>query len=194
MAFYKNNRFLLSVAIIAVGLTAFFTYQRRRKIIAVSKAFIGQQEKSGNSGFQNAEMEKLMREVGWSPGDAWCVYFAKLIWFMSAPNFLKPKIKQKIVGSSQTTWANVSKDPAFQVSNVPIPGDMVIWQTYTNGMSQWTGHAGIVTKVHSDSFETIEGNTNTIGSSEGFEVANKTRTYNFGENNGLRLKGFVRFA
>ena len=195
MSFSRTNIILVSsVGVIAV-LIAFLSYNKRRKIIAVSKAFIGQQEQSGNSGFQSAEMERLMKEVGWREGDAWCVYFAKLMWYMEAPNWLKPKIKTAISGSSQQTLKNVSNDPAFVVSRIPKVGDIAIWQTYKNGYGQATGHAGIVKRVGVNDFKTIEGNTSTTsGTNEGIVVAEKIRGYDFEKTNGLRLKGFVRFA
>jgi hypothetical protein len=195
MAISKGNIVLLISLSIIAGAISFFTYRNRKKIIAVSKAFIGQQEISGNTGFQNDEMERLMKEVGWKPGDAWCVYFAKLMWWLKSPEWLKPKIKTAISGSSQQTWQNVSNDPAFVVSKIPRPGDMVIWQTYKNGVGQSSGHAGIVTKVNINNFQTVEGNTSgSSGTNEGIAVAERVREYNFDANNGLRLKGFVRFA
>ena len=194
MASSKSNIILITLAAASATAIGFLSYSKRRKIIKVSKAFIGQQEKSGNTGFQNAEMEKLMAEVGWRSGDAWCVYFAKLMWFTVAPEWLKPKIKSTISGSSQQTWARVNGDPAFVVSRIPRVGDMVIWQTYKNGVGQSTGHAGIVKRFGVNDFKSIEGNTNQAGGSEGIEVAEKTRTYNYDTNNGLRLKGFVRFS
>jgi hypothetical protein len=194
MALSKGNIILIGLGTLAAGAVFYFSYSQRRKVLKISQAFIGQMEKSGNSGFQNAEMEKLMKEVGWRPGDAWCVYFAKLMWYMQAPNWLKPKIKTAISGNSQTTWDNVSKDPAFVVSRIPRPGDLVIWQNFKNGVGSWTGHAGIVKKVNLNDFTTVEGNTNDAGGSEGVEVAEKVRKYDFTRENGLRLKGFVRFA
>lgn len=38
-------------------------------------------------------------------------------------------------------------------------------------------HTGIVTKVHNDCFETIEGNTNDTGSREGYKVCKRIRSY-----------------
>jgi hypothetical protein len=40
----------------------------------------------------------------------------------------------------------------------------------------WT-HTGIVTAVHNDTFDTIEGNTNDAGQREGYEVCARTRSY-----------------
>ena len=195
MSLSRSNTILLSLGGLAIGAIVFLSYHRSRQIAKVAKAFIGQQEKSGNAGFKNPEMERLMREVGFRSGDAWCVYFVKLMWFTVVPEWLKPKIKTAISGNSQETWAKVSNDPAFVVSHIPRIGDIAIWQNYKNGVGQLSGHAGIVTKVHINDFETVEGNTSTItGTSEGIEVAEKTRTYSFDVWHGLRLKGFVRLA
>lgn len=177
-----------------IGLGIFLGLRGKRKIIAFSKALVGQREIAGNLGFQSEEFESLIKEVGWKVGDAWCVYFAKLVFYQKAPAFLKSKVKTIFTGSSQTTWDRISRDPAFVTSKVPRPGDFVVWQTFKNGIGQWSGHAGIVTKVGLGSFQTVEGNTNTTGSSEGYIVAEKTREYTWQTNNGLRLKGFARFA
>ena len=185
---------LLGIGIVLAGTGIVLTIRRRARVKAFAKAMVGQKEVSGNMGFQNEQFERLMKEVGWNEGDQWCVYFAKLTWYEKAPEWLKPKIKKSISGSSQTTWENVSKDPAFVVSKMPKVGDMVIWQSFKNGVGQWSGHAGIVTKVGFNDFKTIEGNTNDAGSREGYIVAEKDRTFNFDTNNGLRLKGFIRFA
>ena len=190
----KGNIVLISLLLLSGGLITFFSYRKAQKIRAISKAFIGQQEISGNLGFQSAEMQRLMEEVGWDPGDAWCVYYAKLVWYLSHPKFLQPAIMKYISGSSQKTWANVNNNNVFVVSKYPKVGDIVIWQTYKNGVGQSTGHAGIVERVGVQDFGTTEGNTNSSGGNEGYIVAEKNRTYDFTNNNGLRLKGFVRFA
>lgn len=187
-------KILITAGLLATAAGLILTIRQRARVKAFAQATIGQKEISGNLGFQSQEFERLMKEVGWHEGDQWCVYFAKLTWYNRSPDWLKPKIKKSISGSSQQTWENVSKDPAFVVSKIPKPGDMVIWQTYKNGVGEWSGHAGIVTKVGFNDFKTIEGNTNDAGSREGYTVAPKDRPFNFDVNNGLRLKGFIRFA
>ena len=191
----KKTWLLIGMSGVVIGLGIFFSLRGRRKMIAFSKALVGQREIAGNLGFQSDEFEQLMKEVGWKTGDAWCVYFAKLIFYQKAPEFLKRKVIDTFSGSSQTTWQRLTRDPAFITTKVPKPGDAVFWQTYTNGAGQWSGHAGIVTKVSLGGFETVEGNTNLVsGSNEGYIVAEKTRSYTWETNNGLRLKGFARFA
>lgn len=183
--------FVIGGLSLAVGV--FFSI-RRYMMASFAKALIGQEEITGNTGFKSQDFERAMQEVGWSEGDQWCVYFAKLVWYQRAPQFLKDKIKRVISGSSQTTWDNVQKDPAFATSRIPKVGDMVIWQTYKAGKPEWSGHAGIVTGTNLNSFDTVEGNTNDQGGREGYIVAKKQRSFSWTTNDGLRLKGFIRFA
>lgn len=187
-------KILIGVGTVVAAAGIILTIRKQMRIKAFATAMVGQKEITGNMGFQSLEFENMMKEVGWNEGDQWCVYFAKLTWYQKAPDWLKPKIKKAISGSSQTTWDTVTKDPAFVTSKIPKVGDMVIWQSFKDGVGQWSGHAGIVTKVGFNGFTTIEGNTNDAGSREGYTVAVKDRTFNYDANNGLRLKGFVRFA
>lgn len=190
-----NKTYLyLGIAGIVLGLGLLFAIRNRRKIVKFSQSLVGQTEIAGNAGFTNDEFQKLMEEVGWDPGDAWCVYFAKLVWYNMAPGFLKPKIISKVSGSSWQTWENLKNDSSFVVSAIPRAGDIAIWRTYKDGKPQWTGHAGIVKALGYGNFTTIEGNTNIEGGSEGYIVAEKTRNIDFTTKNGLRLTGFIRFA
>lgn len=177
-----------------VGIGLIFAIRNRRKVVKFSESLVGQTEIAGNAGFTNAEFEKLMQEVGWQPGDAWCVYFAKLSWYKNAPEFLKAKILSKVSGSSLQTWENLKDDPSFIVSSIPKAGDMVIWRKYDNGTPTWNGHAGIVKSLGFGNFATIEGNTSSLGSNEGYIVAEKTRPIDYTTKDGLRLLGFIRFA
>ncbi len=191
----KKRLFLyLGISGILVGLGLLFAVRGRRKIVKFSESLVGQTEIAGNAGFTNEEFQNLMREVGWQPGDAWCVFFVKCIWYNMAPDFLKDKIQRKVTGSTFTTWENLKNDPSFQVVDVPKPGDMVIWQDYSGGEPTSGGHAGIVKYLGIGNFTTVEGNTNTTGGSEGYEVAEKTRSFDYDKNNGLRLIGFLRIA
>lgn len=190
----KKAKILIVLASISVAGIVFFSVRRQLKIKAFAKALVGQKELSGNSGFESKLLEQQMKEVGWKEGDQWCVYFAKLVWYQKAPDWLKPKIKSSVSGSSQTFWETAQKDPAFKTDRIPKVGDMVIWQSYKNSEPLWSGHAGIVTKVGITGFNTVEGNTSTANEREGYIVDEKQRTYNYDTNNGLRLKGFVRMA
>lgn len=197
MTFESKNKTGLWVSIAAIFIAAgiIFTIRNRRRVVKFSEALLGQTEISGNAGFTNQQFQELMKEVGWKPGDEWCVYFAKLVWYNSAPNWLKPKILKKVSGSSLQTWENLKDDPNFVISDIPKEGDMVIWQRYENGMPTNKGHAGIVKRLGYGNFTTIEGNTTDKGGgSEGYIVAQKTRSIDYTTRNGLRLVGFIRFA
>lgn len=191
----KNNTYLyLGISGIIIGIGLLFAIRGKRRIVKFSENLVGQTEIAGNAGFTNQQFQQLMEEVGWKPGDAWCVYFAKLSWYNMAPAFLRPKILEKVSGSSHQTWENLKKDPSFEISTVPKPGDMAIWKLYRNGEPQSSGHAGIVTRLGYGNFTTIEGNTNPQGGNEGYIVAEKTRPIDYQNKNGLRLLGFIRFA
>jgi hypothetical protein len=191
----KKKLFLyLGISGILIGIGLLFAIRGRKRIVKFSESLVGQTEIAGNAGFTNEEFQNLMEEVGWGPGDPWCVFFVKCVWYNMAPTFLKDKILSKVSGSSITTWNNLQNDPSFQIVDVPKPGDMVIWRYYQGGQPQDEGHAGIVKYLGIGDFGTVEGNTNESGSSEGYEVAEKTRTFNYDNNDGLRLVGFIRIA
>jgi hypothetical protein len=186
--------FWLGVSGVLFGIGLLFAIRNRKRVVKFSESLVGQTEIAGNAGFTNERFQQLMEEVGWEPGDAWCVYFVKLAWFNMAPAYLRPKILQKVSGSSWQTWENLRNDSSFTVSAIPRSGDMAIWRMYKDGQPTWNGHAGIVKHLGYGNFTTIEGNTNSTGSSEGYTVAEKTRNIDYTTKNGLRLVGFVRFA
>lgn len=164
-------------------------------MVKFAESLVGQQEISGNMGFNNKEFQKLMEEVGWGAGDSWCVYLVKLIWYNAAPTWLKSKILKRVSGSSWQTWVNLKDDDSFITSKTPEVGDIVIWKKYKGGVYVGSGHAGFVVGKNLDNtFDTIEGNTSDENNNEGYIVANKTRELDFTNNNGLRLIGFIRFA
>lgn len=190
----NNTRLLIAVAAFFAGIGIILAIRNRRKVVRFSEMLVGQTEIAGNAGFSNEEFQKLMNEVGWHPGDPWCVYFAKLVWYNMAPSWLKEKILKRVSGSSLQTWENLKDDPSFKVSSIPQAGDMAIWRMYDNGSPTWNGHAGIVKRLGFGNFTTIEGNTNEASGNEGYIVAEKTRPIDYTTKNGLRLIGFIRFA
>ena len=154
------------------------------KIVEVAKSYLGQEEIANNGGFKNKEFDKRMKEVGFSKGQAWCAYFAELVW-KEAGEDVKP-----FSASAFKTYQNYEK-AGRKGSIKPEVGALVVWRSVVNNVPQWTGHIGIVTEVLEDSFKTIEGNTNDKGGREGIKVAAKTRTYNWKADKGLRLIGFI---
>ncbi len=190
----KKIYLYLGISGILFGVGLLMAIRGRKKIVQFSESLEGQTEIPGNEGFNNAVMQSLMQQIGWQPGDAWCVFFVKMVWYNMAPAFLKPKILAKVTGSTISTWDNLSSDPSFKVVTVPMPGDMVIWRDYSGGYPTSNGHAGIVKMLGYGNFTTIEGNTNDQGGSEGYIVAEKTRSFTYNANDGMRLIGFLRIA
>jgi CHAP domain len=154
------------------------------KIVEVAKSYLGQEEISGNKGFKDKDFEKRMKDVGFGIGQAWCSYFAELVW-KEAGEDVKP-----FSGSAFKTYLNYEK-AGRKGSSKPEVGALVVWRSFVNGQPQWTGHIGVVVEVGKDSFKAIEGNTNDNGSREGIKVALKTRQYNWSAEKGLRLIGFI---
>lgn len=185
---------LIISAPVAIGLGTWLYFRRQQRIVRYAKKFIGEEEFSGNMGFKDPEFNELMRQDGdFRDTQAWCMSFVKMIWINKFGNKYKDQLDVLITPSTQTSWANFVKDKSgdFEVSEIPKKGSIVIWQTYVNGVSKWTGHAGIVQRANIENFETIEGNTTDEGNREGYIVAEKTRKYNWDTMNGLRLKGFI---
>jgi len=165
-----------------------------QKIIkAKAISFIGQEEILGNLGFKDSEFQDYMETVGWEEAQAWCAYFAELVWKLAYAEIDSTYINildKLFSGSAVATYGNFSKSD-FGTSMEAGIGDVVIWQKYKHGKPHWSGHAGIVVDIiNDDTYKTVEGNTNDKGGREGYIVSEKECDYN---NRGtLRLKGFIK--
>jgi hypothetical protein len=153
---------------------------------------VGQEEIRGNLGFKEERFQELMEAMGWEKGQAWCAYFGELVWklaYSRQNGLFVSRLDKLFSASAVTTFKNFKKAgwPVHTGKN-PKPGSLVVWQTYKNGKKYWTGHVGIYVEKP---FRTIEGNTNNDGSREGYKVAEKTRTFNYGSKSGLVLLGFI---
>jgi hypothetical protein len=157
----------------------------------VALQYIGKTEKPGNSGFTDEDFEKRMRAVGFQKGHAWCAYFAELVFKEAFPaKFFE--LDRLFSASTVQTFKNF-RDAAYLIGYAPQPNTLVIWQSYKEGKPLTTGHAGIVSKVTSSwEFESVEGNTNSEGGREGFEVAVMHRKVLAEVKNGLKILGFIQ--
>ena len=165
------------------------------KIIELAKADIGIKEIPGNQGWYNKKFQTYMEACGWRMGQAWCSLWCEKIWKEAYaevnPVFL-PTLDHLFDAGAQKTYRNFLNDIDFVVDKHCVPGAVVIWSHYQNGVETWQGHAGIViNEVCQHEFDTIEGNTNSQGGREGIEVAQKKRLLNFDARSGLVLKGFI---
>lgn len=157
----------------------------------VAEKYIGQTEVKDNAGFNNSDFQKKMEVVGWRPSYQWCALFAELVWFeafQGNKSFLKI-IEKNFSPSAVKTFGNFAK--IGMVSKTPVVGSVVVWQSFKKGVGQWHGHAGIVTKVEKDMFESVEGNTSDNGSREGTMVATRRRTYATSVYSGLAVLGYI---
>lgn len=170
-------------------------------IVTVALSYEGKREIKNNAGFVDKKMEAAMLERGWQRGQAWCAYFAELVWSIAYEDFaaVRKTIDANFSGLAIQTFRNFkaheeklkreNRTPFFRTSTAPALGAVAIW-LHGKGPS---GHAGIVVQVNRDgTFVTVEGNTNDDGSREGYEVARKTRRLNLPYTaNGLNLAGFI---
>jgi hypothetical protein len=166
-------------------------------IISSAYSFLGETEISGNKGFKSERFQQLMESVGWQVGQAWCSYFAEMIWKDAYSQYnitYVPVIDKLFSAGAVNTWNNFRRSGIFVCDHQPERGSVVIWQNYKYGQAHWTGHAGIVCDIHDGGtiITTIEGNTNSHGGREGIEVARHERSVDFSaKEKGLVLKGFI---
>jgi hypothetical protein len=159
----------------------------------VARKYIGQTEKPGNSGFNDEQFEAYMKAVGFEKGFAWCSLFAELVFKEAIPEKFD-ELDKLFSASTVQTFKNF-RDAAYPIGYVPVKDWLVIWQMQKDGKPQWSGHAGIVSEVKSTwEFNSIEGNTNSQGDREGFEVAEMDRKIVAEVKNGLRVLGFIHIS
>jgi hypothetical protein len=149
----------------------------RSKALSIAQSQIGVQELPKNSNAGPA-VEKYLKAVGLGKGYAWCMAF--VYWSV---NTAAAELK---VSNPLSKTAGVldmySKMKDLRVIN-PKPGDFFIMD-----FGKGTGHTGFIEKILPDGkLQTIEGNTNSVGSREGYEVA---RRY---DRKTTQMLGFIRF-
>lgn len=153
-------------------------------IVDIASKYVGQVEKKGNAGFKDAAFEKQMRAAGFYTGAPWCGFFCELVWREAGQD------ASIITGSAVQTMKNAAKAKNWHID--PVPGAVVIYRSFKDGVAQSTGHMGIVTSVHGDTYSTIEGNTSAAGSREGTIVSKRFgKEKRWHEKNGLCLMGFI---
>lgn len=165
-----------------------------QEILDIATKYVGQEEIRGNLGFKDERFQELMEIVGWQRTHAWCAYFTELVWTLAYGNqnsIIQAELEKLFSGSAVKTLSNFQKAKDWTVSKNPVIGSVAIWQKFNNANPHWSGHAGIVIDRTEMGFTCVEGNTNSKGGREGYEVAIKDRIYNFGSANGLVLRGFI---
>lgn len=130
--------------------------------------YIGTREKEGNSGFYDAEFEKLMRSVGWLPGQSWCMYTCKLAYRESYGT----KYSDVLNGSVHGSYKRIKNSPLYMIIEEPVPNCLMLYDT-----GKGRGHAGINKTMYKNGLYVlnVEGNTNVKGSREGELLMEKER-------------------
>jgi hypothetical protein len=107
-------------------------------------------------------------------GQPWCAGFVSYI-IKQAAELLKvePPIKGSVSCAELAAQA-LAADLDFIGTTGPIPAGSIM---LVRGGPHGHNHTGIVTASSAETFETIEGNTNDLGSPEGFEVCKRIRSY-----------------
>lgn len=189
----KNKAVIYSLwaALLLGGGILLINWRQRAANTAI--AFINQMEIGNNQGFANSVFEKMLMDVGWRGGEAWCMYFVKAVYMQAFPK-KAAAISKILTGSTQQSLKNAMASPdVFKVvtDGRPRAGDIVIWQSISNAAN---GHAGIVIKnLSNDTSETVEGNTSLAGQREGQGVMNHDRILKIGYiNHGLKVLAFLR--
>lgn len=161
------------------------------KVVEIAEGYIGQTEKPGNMGFNDADFEKKMEEVGFQKTHAWCAYFSELVFKEAYPE-LFGELDKLFSASAVATFANF-RDAGYKIHALPKMGTLVIFQKMKDNVPQWQGHAAICVSVQDNKwvFESVEGNTNDGGGREGYIVAKRTRKTLADVSNGLKIIGFV---
>jgi hypothetical protein len=159
-----------------------------------SKGFKGQMEKivkgAENVGFVDSSFQAMMKSVGWRGGEAWCMYFCKLV-YMQFYSFDREFLAKNFNGSTLLTLQNVinlnargDRRYVFINTNTPQIADIICLQ----------GHVALVKEIITPTLvKTIEGNTNLQGDREGQGVEELKRTLIVGKASGKKLfKGYIR--
>ena len=170
-----------------------FLISWRQKAGNLAAQFLDIAEIGNNQDFSNQVFKKMLQDVGWQGGEAWCMYFAKSIYLQAFPK-KSAQINKVLTGSTQQSWANALANPdLFKVitSGSPRKGDIIIWQSINNNTQ---GHAGIALKKQSGhEWYTVEGNSGFGGTKAGQGVVKQTRDLVPGTVMGdLKLLGFLR--
>ena len=131
-----------------------------------------------------------MVAVGWRKTHAWCAYFAELVWKEAYKAVGIDKFRELDMifsGSVLNTLSNFKKK-VYKIKDKPSIGDIGFMQ---NGRTSF-GHMLVVIGIQGDNIITVEGNTDSGGSREGIEVAEKIRSSKIQpKSKGLHLLGFI---
>lgn len=135
----------------------------------IAKKEVGKKEIPQGSNW-GGDIPKYLKSVGIGYPAPWCMAFV----FWTVDQYCKQKNTTNPLyptGHVATQWQKCKFLRVDLTNDQPQPGDIFIIINRKTG----TGHCGFVVKVENGYILTIEGNSNTTGSSEGYEVAEGKR-------------------
>jgi len=136
---------------------------------ARSKVGIEENPRGSNSG---QALESMLKETNFTPGNAWCMFFCEAV--LKAVFHPTEAIPAWIVHTGSCADQAHKAMLLGRTSEWPATGCIVLFRGGPRGFH----HAGIVSEVTSSgtSFRSVEGNTNSDGSVEGYAVCEHTHT------------------
>lgn len=166
----------------------------QQAIVEVASKYTGIKEISNNRGWKNKDFEKKMKDIGWRSGQAWCMYFVKLV-LIEAYELIGNKAlvewcKKNLNGSVMSSFKKLKSQMTVMSVTEPESGAIGIMQN--NGAE--TGHTFIVERVDDrGDVKAIEGNTDaSVGSREGDGVYRRTRYIKSMLENKLKLIAYIK--
>jgi hypothetical protein len=153
--------------------------------VAITQLGVSEEPKGSNKG---PVVNEYLRSVGLKPGYPWCQSFVYWCFGQAAPmgGMVNPVPR---TGGVRDAWNKVpaaGKVDKLHVQSHPervLPGAQ-----FFLGFSNGNGHTGIVERVEFPFYYTIEGNSNSDGSREGWQVVRHCRRLDAKE-----LLGFVNY-
>ena len=153
--------------------------------VAISQLGQIEEPKGSNKG---PMVNEYLKSVGLDPGYAWCQAFVYWCYLQAAK---AAGIECPVVRSAgvKDCWSRTATNKkifilmALAKHDLVAPGDQVIL-LFKNG-----GHTCLVEKIEGDVIHTIEGNSNTDGSREGYEVTRHQRHFN-----DAAIAGFIKYS
>lgn len=159
----------------------------RSLMIYAAEACVGIREQGGNN--QGPMVELIQETVGSHSGEAWCMSF---VMTMIAYAEVRAGVKSPLITTEHclTLWRETKLEQ--KVKRSPLPGAIAIWQ---HGKST-NGHTGFMVEMHKDTFETVEGNTNSGQDGTGEVVRDGGGVYRNlrtkGKIGDMKLLGFIK--
>jgi hypothetical protein len=131
--------------------------------IAKSQLGVSEDPKGSNWG---SKVKEYLKAGGCAYPAPWCVAF--VVWCFRQAGFGNTKLPTSASSTYLLNWAREQG----HLCKSPLPGDIFLLLR-PGGKSAF--HCGLVSSVGSLTFKTLEGNSNSVGSPEGYEVVSRTR-------------------